>query len=172
MGLAVGRGHPLADEISRYKRRPVDAKRTFGRRRSGGVKAGVAAERELHRGVGERPADAVRIAVFHGDAQLRRGLLVGGRVIAVITQQAHVDLVEPIAPAEQVEQLLLGPSRLLDDVEAGEDQGHGVPVTAQVVDPDLQRRRRRGSARSTDRNPIRTQLGQLHRVEMRHHVGI
>jgi hypothetical protein len=108
VGLAVGRGHPLADEISRYKRRPVDAKRTFGRRRSGGVKARVAGERELDRGVGESPADAARISVFHGDAQMSCGLFVGGSVIPVITQQAHVDLVEPIAPAEQVEQLLLG----------------------------------------------------------------
>ena len=71
-----------------------------------------------------------RVGVLHRDPQVRRRLLVGRRVGLVEAEQPDVDLVELVAPAEDAEQLVGGPGRLLLDVQPGEHQGHRVAVAA------------------------------------------
>src|SRR3546814_16809296 len=53
------------------------------------------------------------------------------------------------------------------DVEAGEDELHGVAEPAELVDADLQLRRRRLAAHPGDGNPVRSRLLELDRVEQR-----
>ena len=103
--------------------------------------------------------------------KLRCGLLVGGRVRPVVADQPHIDFSELLLAAEEIEQHLLRPGRLLLDVQAGQDHGHGVAVAAEVVQRDLDVRRRGTAAGAGDRDPVPALRLEPDRVEVRDHVG-
>lgn len=89
----------------------------------------------------------------------------------VETQQPHVDFVEGVASAENVEELLFGESRLGPDVEAGEHHGHCVTEAAHLIQRHLQRVRRRTAFRTADRDAVLTLLSQPDGVEVGDDVG-
>ena len=151
---AVWQDEPLGDEEGGYQGGPVHAEVGGVGGRGGGVEAGVAAEEQFHGGVGEAPAHPVAVAVFHGDLQVGGGLGVGRRVWPVEAQQPDVDVVVGVLPAEHVEQLRLGGGGFGLDVQAGEHEGHGVAVAADVVDRHLQLSGRRAAAGPADPHPV------------------
>src|SRR6187401_2799686 len=102
LGFTVRQMDLLRDHGGRDHRGPVDAESAGrgGRRR--GVETGVAGQRELDRGVGERAAYLALVGVLDGDPQMRRGLLVSRRVRAVEAEQADVELTELFGAAEHL----------------------------------------------------------------------
>ena len=136
------------------------------------METGVAGEGQLHRGVGEASSDLAAVSVFDGDAQVRRGLLVGRRVLTVEAEQPNVDLVELVLAAEDVEELGFGPRRLALDVEPGEDEGHGVAVAADVGDRDLELAGRLAAAGYADPDAVGTVLGQRDGVRVRNDIRV
>lgn len=120
---------------------------------------------------GEGSAHLARVGVLHRHTQVRAGLLVRRCVGDVETQQPHVDFVEGVASAENVEELLFGESRLGPDVEAGEHHGHCVTEAAHLIQRHLQRVRRRTAFRTADRDAVLTLLSQPDGVEVGDDVG-
>src|ERR1035438_2072224 len=96
---AVGQVQQLGDHGGGGEGGSGGADSGGGGGRGGGVEAGVAAERELEGGVGERPADLALVLVLDGDPQVRGGLLVHRRIRVVEAEQAHVGLLEQIGRA-------------------------------------------------------------------------
>ena len=110
--------------------------------------------------------------VLDRDPQVRGGLLVGRRVRPVEAQQPHVDVGELLAAAEDAEQFLLGPGRLVLDVQAGQHQRHRVPVAAEKLIATLAVGGRRAAPGAGEPHPVRPVLAEGDRVEVRHHVRV
>ena len=156
----------------RHERGPVDPVRAFRRGWGRGVEPRVPAEGQFHGRVGEAAADLTRVGVLDRDPQVRGGLLVGGRVGPVEAQQPHIDVGELLAAAEDAEQFLLRPGRLLLDVQPGQHQRHRVPVAAEEVDRHLGRGRRRAAPGTGQPHPVRAVLRERDRVEVRDDIRV
>ena len=100
----------------------------------------------------------------------RGGELVAWRVRLVVADQVDVHPVEALAPTHRLPQHGEGALRLGVDVEAGEDEGHGVAEATVVGDGHLQFGRRRLATHPGEPDPVRPHLLEVGGVEARHRV--
>src|SRR5205814_6265993 len=104
LGFTVRQVYLLRDHGGRDYGGPVDAEGAGRGGWCGGVETGVAGQRELDRGIGERAAYLSLVGVLDGDPQVRGGLLVGRRVRVVEAEQADIELTELFGAAEHLGQ--------------------------------------------------------------------
>ncbi len=103
--------------------------------RGGRVETRIRREGQLDRGATERAAGDPWIGILHVAAEQGGRLGLGGRVEAVGADQVPRELGR--ARAEGRFELTADPGGLLLDVQAGQDERHGVAVATRSIDADL-----------------------------------
>ena len=101
------------------------------------METGVAGQGQLGGRAREVPSDHLGVGVLDGDAQLGGGLHIDRGVGLVRSDEAGVELGEPVEAAQASSRERRVSAGLLLDVESGEHEGHRVAPTAQQIEADL-----------------------------------